>query len=197
MRVVWSVAGIVARAALLTVVVLCFATIVPLAFGWTSSVVLSGSMEPQINPGDIVVRSGAEPATLRPGEVIVFADPSWPGRTLVHRVVSIHRGEFVTKGDANLQDDPAPVPYGSVYGLARLRVPFVGLPVLWWHEHQYAKELEVAGAGGLLFVIVLMAEAYSEEPVRRLLHAESTGRVVRGRGHRGPSPRPVTDGRPV
>jgi signal peptidase len=108
----------------------------PAAFGWNSAVVMSGSMRPAFNPGDVVVSSPVSIGQLHPGEIVVVADPLRPGKMLMHRFVRQGTGDtIVTRGDANASEDSTPVPYANVRGLPRMRVPFVGLPVLWLRTH--------------------------------------------------------------
>jgi signal peptidase I len=77
--------------------------------GWTTHVVVSGSMEPVLPVGSVIVTRLVEVAEIRPGDIITFA----LGRNLVtHRVVELVHKEgdtrpwFRTKGDANNQPDP-------------------------------------------------------------------------------------------
>ena len=117
-------------------------TLVPMLFGWSSSVVVSGSMHPAVEAGDVVVTAPVPAARIRAGYVIRFRDPSRPGRAVLHRIVRIdERGRLVTKGDANRVEDAVPVPVGAVTGRGRLRVPYIGLPALWWIRHEYLKVL--------------------------------------------------------
>lgn len=98
-----------------------------------SYVVLSGSMEPTISPGDAVVVRDVDPATLESGDVITFvrSDESTP---VTHRVVEVVEGEdglaFRTKGDANSDPDPAPVPASNVTGEVWFAIPLVGHVVM-------------------------------------------------------------------
>ncbi|AEV82818.1 Signal peptidase complex catalytic subunit SEC11C [Actinoplanes sp. SE50] len=133
--------------------VLLLSTLIPPLFGWSSSVVMSGSMCPAIQPGDVVVTSPPAPRDIRAGFVVRFHDPSRPRRPILHRILTIdEHGMLVTKGDANRVVDSAPVPRSAVTGLGRLRVPYVGLPVLWWVRRDYLR-LIVTG----LVLLVLCA----------------------------------------
>lgn len=107
-------------------------TVAPILFGWGSYVVGSGSMEPAINAGDVVIVSpGYDPGSVT-GHVITFQDPIRDDNLLTHRVVSVSEdGYLVTRGDANLTVDSTPIAPGSVVGTGRLLVRFVGLPVVW------------------------------------------------------------------
>lgn len=114
---------------------------VPYAFGWHTTLVTSGSMEPAVRTGDLVVIAPLDPATVRRGKlkgaVVQVDDPAHPGRLLLHRVVGRERDNaLITKGDNNPTRDYAPVRPDQVRGAARLRVPFAGLPMLWMQNGQ-------------------------------------------------------------
>ena len=69
----------------------------------------SGSMEPVLYRGDLVVVRAVDPSTLQVGDIIIYNRTSDPGEVpIVHRIVAIQEisGElyFTTKGDNN----PAP-----------------------------------------------------------------------------------------
>jgi signal peptidase I len=107
-------------------------TLLPLAAGGHTSVVMSGSMMPNLRPGDAIVRTSTDPAHLRLGQVVVVDDPDHAGRLRMHRLVETRSdGSLVLRGDANPRPDSTPVRPGAVRGLARLRVPYVALPALW------------------------------------------------------------------
>jgi signal peptidase len=93
----WSVLGFV--------VVIVMSVSVPNAFGLRELTVLSGSMEPTIHTGDIVVERQVSPLDVRLGDVVSFKDPEDASILITHRVQSmvVHEDvvSFVTKGDAN------------------------------------------------------------------------------------------------
>jgi signal peptidase I len=166
-------------------------TLLPMAVGWSPSVVLTGSMLPAIQPGDIVVTAPAGDKPAAVGHVLRFVDPSRPSRHLMHRVIRINDdGTYVTRGDANPSRDSTPVPQANVTGVARLRIPLVGLPVVWLREGEYLPlGLTVVGmlAGAqLLAGLRLPVEEDEEEPSPRV----SADPPVRGR-HRRTSPAPT------
>jgi signal peptidase I len=122
------------RIYLVVVATLALAATAPMAFGWQTSVVRSGSMRSCIEPGDLIV---AAPVTsdqpIGLGRVMTFTDPADPSKHLVHRVVAIRDdGMYTTAGDANPGDDSSPVARSAIDGLARLRIPWIGLPAVWW-----------------------------------------------------------------
>lgn len=108
----------------------------PALFGWHTSVVLTGSMRPHIEPGDLVVSAPVAAAEIHPGQVIAFAAPT--EHTVVHRVVDVRAdATLVTKGDANPTNDAISVKPEQIAGLGRLRVPLIGQPIVWAREHNY------------------------------------------------------------
>jgi signal peptidase I len=114
--------------------------LLPVLMGWSPTVILTGSMSPQIQPGDVVVVAPFDSTkeSAKPGMVILANNPAQPGKQLVHRVAKKNTdGTYVTKGDANAAADSTPVSPSSVKGLARLRIPMIGLPKTWIHEQRY------------------------------------------------------------
>ena len=73
-----------------------------------------GSMAPLFRPGQMLyVKPDAQ--ELRPGDVIIFDDPSRRAR-VVHRIIAITSEGLITRGDHNLQRDELPVVSGLVVG---------------------------------------------------------------------------------
>ena len=134
-----AVAGVACVAAVTLALGLASWTVLPAVLGWTSTVVLTGSMTPGIRPGDVVVSAPVSPQDVVPGRVLLVRDPAGAGRLLLHRVTEVRTdGSVVTQGDANAVADAAPVPADDVVALPRLRVPAVGLPALWLRERRTA-----------------------------------------------------------
>lgn len=120
----------------LAVCVLLFAcTVVPLAVGWRSNLVVSGSMAPAMPTGSVLITSPAREREVHPGTVVLVREPAVPGGTLAHRVVRRDaKGRLILRGDAAPTEDARPVPASDVLGVARLAVPAVGLPAIWVRE---------------------------------------------------------------
>lgn len=121
----------------------------PTAAGWRATVVAGDSMRPSLRAGDVVVyqRPGAVPP--RPGRLLVVRDPARAGGLLTHRLVGAGRDGLRTKGDANAVADSVPVPPADVVGVARVVVPYVGLPALPLHRNRDGA-LPAAWIGSLL-----------------------------------------------
>lgn len=102
-------------------------SLLPVLGGWHPYVIVSGSMAPRIEPGDVVCVDPGALSQLRRGQIVVVHDPVRPGRLLAHRVVEIRPdGSLVTKGDANPVPDSTHVPAGGAVGVVRLVVPSIG-----------------------------------------------------------------------
>jgi len=93
--------------------------------GIHSFVVLTGSMEPKINPGDIVIVRKMEKYST--GDIIAF---STGGTIIVHRIHSLENNEVITKGDANNYIDPWRIKQSKIIGKAMLIIPFLGYPLI-------------------------------------------------------------------
>ncbi|WP_179224527.1 signal peptidase I [Geodermatophilus pulveris] len=148
-----------AIAALLVAIAgLVFLALAPRLVGLQGHVVVSGSMEPRISPGDVVLTRAVLPQELQPGQVILFPDPEGADRLVLHRLVSFdERGDLVTRGDANQSNDSTHVPAASVIGQAQLRVPYVGLPAYWRGTGQW-------GRLGLLTALLVAASVSTLGP---------------------------------
>jgi signal peptidase I len=117
-------------------------TFVPMLFGWRPYVIESGSMQPRIKVGDVILSSPEHDAKKLLGHVTVFKDPDAyrEGTVKSHRVISINSdGTLVTKGDANPTADPVPVPMSDVKGIGRLLVRWIGLPLIWVQNGAWLK----------------------------------------------------------
>jgi signal peptidase len=90
-------------------------------------VILSGSMEPALSPGDVVIVSGS--ASVGVGDVITFDDGNSVPTT--HRVVGIEDGRYLTKGDANENVDGRTVDPSDVLGRVVVTFPLIGYAILW------------------------------------------------------------------
>lgn len=109
-------------------------------------VVLSGSMAPLLQPGDLVLLRPAAPTGIAQGDVIAYRGAAG-GAWVLHRVSIVewtdHGLQFLTSGDANAEADPAPVAAADVAGVYVYHVPAYGHFVL----------LAKSKAGILVFVI--------------------------------------------
>jgi signal peptidase len=102
-------------------------------------IVMTGSMAPGIPVGALIVTLPLRREAV-PGDVILFPHP-WRHATVVHRVVAVEHGavdsDYITKGDANDQEDGWRTPVASATDRVIATIPYlgyilavVGLPVV-------------------------------------------------------------------
>jgi signal peptidase len=103
-------------------------TIISPFFGWRSEVVISGSMEPAIQTGSVVIVTPIVPDAIQKGDIIMYS--SLDMRSLItHRVVGVESEptlQFITRGDANNNPDINPVAPGQIVGIVAFTVPYLG-----------------------------------------------------------------------
>lgn len=79
---------------------------VPDVGGFLPLIVLTDSMYPVIESGDLIICRTAEPEEIQVGDVIAFFDPAGNGSTIVtHRVTEVTEDGWRTKGDNNNAED--------------------------------------------------------------------------------------------
>ena len=100
----------------------------PLFLGFQAYIIVSGSMEPAIPLGSVVYARDVEPEEIREGDIIVFYGGRNGDAVTTHRVMENRTAEreFITRGDANADNDMLPRPYESLIGRVELSVPFLG-----------------------------------------------------------------------
>jgi signal peptidase I len=177
-----AVLRVVVAAALVALAGLVLLALAPRLVGFQGHVVVSGSMEPRLSPGDVVLTRPVLPQDLQPGQVLLFPDPEGADRLVLHRLVAFDaRGDLVTRGDANQSDDTTHVPASSVIGQAQLRVPYVGLPAYWRFVGQWGS---LAALAALLAVATVLVTGRPAGPrgrtsADRLADSPAADRVVR------------------
>lgn len=105
---------------------------VPQVMGFSILQVLTGSMEPTIPEGSMLLIHKTAPETLQSGDIISFfsPDPMLDGALNTHRIQQVVTEEdtlaFVTKGDANFLEDQQPVVAQQVVGKVIFISPLLG-----------------------------------------------------------------------
>jgi signal peptidase len=114
---------------------------VSFAFGYRSMTVMSGSMAPAIETGDVVVNRPIAPGDARVGDVVTFREPGSGERFITHRVRRITRRggrvTFITKGDANTGTERWTIAGSGEIGRVDFRLPGLGY-ALFWTSGRYA-----------------------------------------------------------
>ena len=118
--------------------------------------VSTGSMEPAIPVGGIVMIKPVDSEALKTGDIICFTltEPT----SVTHRIVNITDEGFVTKGDANEDPDQWTVKKENVIGKVILTIPFIGYLGYF-----------VRTPTGLILLIVLPASAIIILEIRNII----------------------------
>lgn len=124
--------------------------------------VLSGSMQPQFNRGDVLVLKPIDHLQLTQGQVVMLPTAQGDGAFFVHRVIQVTHNKSATlvrtKGDAN----PAPDP--ETLKITSAQVPVVaGVINMSWAPMAGVSKLGIA----FLFVLLLVAVGSLFLPRRR------------------------------
>lgn len=152
-------------------------------FGYGFSPILTGSMQPSANPGDVFVTRLVPASQLNLNEIIVVSNQT-TGIYYSHRITEIRDFNgalrITTKGDANASADRDPFitsPYTKV-SKAINTVPFVGRPMVYMNTVQGRQAatsfLVIANVMGL-FVILFRRKIVTTlrpERVYKELYAE-------------------------
>ena len=121
-------------------------SVLPITGNYKTMVVLSGSMEPAIHTGSIVVVKPEKDYKI--GDVITFGHYGVKKNPITHRIhdIKVVSGKpvYITKGDANNAPDQKEVSTRSVLGKVIFDVPYLG----------YAVETAKKPIGFMLIIIV-------------------------------------------
>ena len=112
---------------------------VPMPFGYGASVVLSGSMEPVLSVGDLLIVQAQD--RYETGDIVVYQSGNIP---VVHRIVSITDETVTTRGDANNANDE-PFSPTAIKGEVIAVIPMIGY-VVWALKTPVAVVIMLAAA---------------------------------------------------
>lgn len=93
----------------------------PDVFGFSTAVIASGSMEPELSPDDIIIIRQQD--SYETGDIITFQSG---GSLVTHRVAAVTDDGLITRGDANNADDAEPVAPENVLGEVVACIPRAG-----------------------------------------------------------------------
>ena len=142
---------------------------VPSVGGVVPFIVLSDSMSPEIQSGDLIVCRQQDATSVREGDVISFFDPEGNGVSVVsHRVTAITTDDsgqpvFTTKGDANNVEDSAPVTADKLVGVYQFRIPGLGNVAMFMQSTQGLVICVAVPVALLLAYDILRRRAYDKQ----------------------------------
>ncbi len=123
-----SLIGVMGMILIIAVIAVMLPLFAPKLLGYGTYDVVSGSMEPEIPVGSLVLVKEADPQEVAEGEVIAFSSEKDQSVVITHRVVENDKAneQFITKGDANELKDMNPVPYSNLVGRVEKHYPKLG-----------------------------------------------------------------------
>lgn len=117
--------------AIFVVVGLMLASVASLPSGVRVLTVQSGSMEPNIKKGSVVLISPSEHYSV--GDVVTFGQISKSEMPITHRIKEVltQNGKtlFITKGDNNPVQDMLAISQENIIGKVRIEVPYLGYAI--------------------------------------------------------------------
>lgn len=139
-----------------------FLAVGPRVLGYQTSTMLTGSMSPLINPGDVVVSVARPAAQLKAGDVISYGIPVEDHRVETHRIIDVDRGAdgtvtIRTKGDANPAADPwTATLQDDTVAVHTVTIPYLGTAIRTLRDPLVQSALTY-GAPALLVGVLLTA----------------------------------------
>lgn len=102
--------------------------------GYVFLTVNSGSMDPAIKTGSLILVKTISPSQLTKGNVITFKNPKNVNQLITHRIIKISKKEnnnylFTTKGDANNTIDLWEIAPDAIVGKTTYTIPYLGFLV--------------------------------------------------------------------
>lgn len=147
--------------------------IIPRLTGSQVYTVLTGSMEPTLSPGTLIVTRPVDPHTIAVGDMITYQIESGQPGVVTHRVVATSyaaKGEvsFRTRGDDNNAVDSEPVQSGQVRGTVWYALPYVGYINSWVTGQRRTVIIGVAVGALMIYAVTMFVSAGID---RRRKHA--------------------------
>src|SRR5581483_11630203 len=181
----WSSLGVVALlGGLLSI------SLLPVGGNIAVKIVKSGSMEPVIKTGSIVIDKPE--SSYHVGDIVTFGLDTKTQIPTTHRIVAITgdgtQQMITTKGDANDAQDPAQTPMSLVHGKVIFTVPYIGYALAYAREPMGFAIL--VGIPALLIILEELLKIVRE--VTRLRRAKRKAHYSYAQPHLQPNPtRPV------
>lgn len=120
---------------------------VPMVGGYSALIVLSGSMEPTIKTGEVIVIHAQKDYKIK--DILTYREG---GILVTHRIVDETETTYTTRGDANNTDDP-PIKKTQAIGKTIFHIPYLGKAILFVQSP--------VGLASVLFILIGLKVMYS------------------------------------
>ena len=140
------------------IAMIIFSILLMLLIGFRPAVVLTGSMEPTITPGDMIIYKGISEENIKVGDILTFymTQESMDNHsiTYTHRVIAVKTNDlgqvvFQMQGDANESPDSILIPEERILGKVNFIVPWIGQLFLFVKNNFLL-------VSGMIFAIILV-----------------------------------------
>ncbi|WP_270647044.1 signal peptidase I [Paeniclostridium hominis] len=92
--------------------------------GYRSYTVLSGSMEPEFYPGDMVITKHKSKTDIKVNDIVTYRDND--GVIITHRIMEETPEGYITKGDNNNVEDADMLTEKNIIGEVKFSIPKLG-----------------------------------------------------------------------
>lgn len=92
--------------------------------GFRTYTVLSGSMEPEFYPGDLVITQHKDKTNIKVNDIVTYRDNE--GVIITHRIIEKTNKGYITKGDNNNVNDADALKNNDIIGKVKFSIPKVG-----------------------------------------------------------------------
>ena len=125
-RILVTIAKTLGTGVFICTILLLIPLSLPRLLGYKTFNVVSGSMEPEIPVGSLILVKDVDPLKLEEEDIIAFYSNDIP---VCHRVVenNTFSEKLMTKGDANNTEDFNLVDYADVIGIVEHHYPIMGI----------------------------------------------------------------------
>ena len=131
--------------------------------GYHSYLVQSGSMEPNILIGDVVITH--KKTVYHNNDVITFNSHE-ANRIVTHRIIEVKEGQtrqFITKGDANTEEDEEQITANDIIGKIIFVIPKLGFLINFSQSTMGLIILILIPAAGLIFDEIIKVTAKQKD----------------------------------
>lgn len=120
---------------LYVLVIIYLLVFVPSIFGFKPLVVISGSMHPTLKVGGLLYYHEEKLANFKNNDILVYRARN---HIVSHRIIEIHDDGFITKGDANKNNDVDMIANNRVLGKGtNWCIPYLGFYADFIYTHKY------------------------------------------------------------
>ena len=159
-------------------------------FGVSFAVVLTDSMEPEINTGDLIFFKKAKFSSVKEGDNIVFIagegfDEAVRGQSIVHKAITITESGIITKGVNNSIPDSDLVTSANFLGICTKHSSFLGAVFVFLNKYGI---LVLVAVFAIPFIIAQLIK------IVRLSKKTANARAADGQVTNGDTAQPLSDG---